>query len=105
MPSKRPTITADVYRDTALDKLVGAIPPAQEAVERKEEPPAQEKKTQNRNYDPTTFYLNDEQLTKLDELALAFKKHKRKRIGRNEIVRALVDQVDLQMLLNLIEVS
>jgi hypothetical protein len=105
MPLKHPTITADVYKDTALDKIVGEAPSAQKGRETKQQPAAQEKKVQNRNYEPTTFYLNDEQLTKLDELALAFKKRKKKRLGRNEIIRALVDQVDLQMLLNLIKVS
>jgi hypothetical protein len=105
MPLKRPTITADVYNNTALDKIVGAAPPAQPPVDRSQEPAAQEKNPQHRNLEPTTFYLNDEQVTKLDELALAFKKRKKKRIGRNEIIRALVNQVDLQMLLDLIRVD
>lgn len=46
----------------------------------------------------TTFYLRPDQLDKLDELALAYKKQTGQRIDRQDIVRRLIDRCDLQTL-------
>jgi Uma2 family endonuclease len=47
-----------------------------------------------------SFYLRPDQLDKLDELALAYKKQVGTRINRNEIVRRLIDRCDLRLLLD-----
>lgn len=43
----------------------------------------------------TSFYITEAQIDKLDDLAHAYKKRTGKRINRNDIVRALIDQADL----------
>jgi hypothetical protein len=45
-----------------------------------------------------SFYLRADQVDRLDELVLTFKKRTGKRINRNDIVRQLVDQCDLDTL-------
>lgn len=47
----------------------------------------------------TSFYLTQEQLDKLDEIAFAYKRSTGKRINRNDIVRFLVDHARLEALL------
>ena len=46
-----------------------------------------------------TIYVSAEQLDKLDELALAYRKRTGKRINRNVIMRKLIDVCDLDLLL------
>ncbi len=47
----------------------------------------------------TTFYLRPDQLDKLDELVYQYKKRTGRRINRNDVVRQLVDQADVEALL------
>jgi hypothetical protein len=47
----------------------------------------------------TTFYLRPDQVDKLDELALAYKRKTGKRVNRNDLVRQLIDQAELDDLL------
>ena len=46
-----------------------------------------------------SFYLRPDQVDKLDELALAYKKHTGIRLNRNELVRRLIDRADLDILI------
>lgn len=48
----------------------------------------------------TSFYIRHDQVEKLDDLAHDYKKRTGKRINRNDIVRALIDQIDLEKLLS-----
>jgi len=52
-----------------------------------------------------TFYLRPDQLDKLDELVLAYRRRTGKRINRNALLRQLIDQVDLSLLLDAHESS
>jgi len=45
-----------------------------------------------------SFYLRPDQVDKLDELALAYKKRTGVRLNRNELVRRLIDRADLDLL-------
>jgi hypothetical protein len=47
----------------------------------------------------TSFYISHKQLDKLDDMAHEYKKRTGKRINRNDIVRHLIDQVDLESLI------
>ena len=60
-----------------------------------------ERKRGEAGSEKTTFYLRPDQLDKLDELALAYKKQTGQRIDRQDIVRRLIDRCDLQMLVEL----
>jgi hypothetical protein len=102
---KRAKVTADTFekKPNALDKLVGNTRTEPEREESRVETETQpEKAVGQRTYKPTSFYLDDNQLEKLDELALAYKKRTGKRINRNDIVRALVDETGLEEIVRLI---
>jgi hypothetical protein len=45
-----------------------------------------------------TFYLSSEQVMKLEDLTYQLKKETRKRLNRNDIVRALIDHATLDQL-------
>lgn len=47
-----------------------------------------------------TFYLRPDQIDKLDELTLAYKRRTGQRLNRNELVRRMIDRCDLQLLLD-----
>lgn len=47
----------------------------------------------------TTFYLRPAQLDQLDELVYQYKKRTGRRINRNDVVRQLIDQADVEALL------
>jgi hypothetical protein len=51
----------------------------------------------------TSFYIRPDQADKLDDLAHEYKKRTGKRIDRQDIVRAIIDEIDLDNLLNLIK--
>ncbi len=51
------------------------------------------------NSEKFTIYVSPDQLDKLDELALAYRKRTGKRINRNVIMRKLIDVCDLELLL------
>jgi hypothetical protein len=48
-----------------------------------------------RNVKPTSFYLTDKQLRKLDDLAYIYNGRTGKRINRNDVIRHLVDTCDI----------
>ncbi len=102
----RAKVTPDTFerKQSAIDKLVGNSP---QVVEQEKKPETKTEDTptqeQQRTYKPTSIYLSDGQLDKLDELALEYKKKIGRRINRNDIVRALVDSTDLDNLLRVIK--
>jgi hypothetical protein len=55
-----------------------------------------------RNLTKTSFYIRPDQADKLDELAYNFKHQRGKRIDRQDIIRTLIDNSNLDQLLNLI---
>lgn len=58
-----------------------------------------ESKKINRTLKPTSFYLLDNQVTKLDELTYTYNQdHPEKRINRNDIIRHLIDQCTIESL-------
>ena len=98
----RAKVTPDTFerKQSAIDKLVGNNPQVVEQETKTVDTPTQE---QPRTYKPTSIYLSEGQLDKLDELALEYKKKSGKRINRNDIVRALVDNTDIDSLLRVIK--
>jgi hypothetical protein len=96
---KRAKVTAETFekRQSAIDKLVGNTPaPSEETQSREEVETQQEKLKGQRTYKPTSFYLDEGQLDKLDDLEHGYKKRTGKRINRNDIIRHLIDYTDLE---------
>jgi hypothetical protein len=93
---KRAKVTTETFdkKLSALDRLIGNQP-QQPATPEPEQPATQEEAKGERTYKPTSFYLNDPLLDKLDDLAHDYKKHTGRRINRNDIVRALIIDTDL----------
>lgn len=100
----------------ALDKLTGRVPsedaPSPPDIETatpqdvKTDTPENSKTVSRQsgvegkaNTEKFTIYVSSEQLDKLDELALAYRKRTGKRINRNVIMRKLIDVCDLDLLL------
>ena len=100
----------------ALDKLTGRVPMEDVAVPQdiktstpqgsnSDIPGNSETVTQQNseegkaNTEKFTIYVSPDQLDKLDELALAYRKRTGKRINRNVIMRKLIDVCDLELLL------
>ncbi len=117
MPPKRAQVPPEVFakRPSALDKLTGTAPDGDtvlpqngdtvmmqngNTVIRQEgntaSPPTRPTKAAG---EKTTFYLRADQLDKLDELVLAYKRRTGTRINRNDIVRQLIDGADLEALI------
>jgi hypothetical protein len=105
---KRAKVTADTFdkKASAIDKLVGNTQIQEiEAEKEQSTPPILPKQDSQRTYKPTSFYLDESQLDKLDDLSHEYKKRTGKRINRNDIVRALIDETDLEHLLRLISLE
>jgi hypothetical protein len=100
----------------ALDKLTGRVPSEDAALppdietatpqDVKADTPENSKTVSRQsgvegkaNTEKFTIYVSSEQLDKLDELALAYRKRTGKRINRNVIMRKLIDVCDLDLLL------
>ena len=102
--SKRAPVPTDAFSRpaSALDKLTGRTP-AEPAENQKAPPPPKAAVTPQSDTsaarEKVSFYLRPDQLDKLDELALAYRKHTGHRLNRNDIIRQLVDLCDLAMLL------
>src|SRR6266700_3562964 len=98
MPVKRASVYADTFDkpQTTIYKLVsGSQQPEQPGAEG--EQPV--KASQARVHKPTSFYLDDETLKRLDKLAYEYNQQTGKRINRNHIIRYLAGQVELGELL------
>ena len=93
---KRSTVGEETYDEpTAIEKLTSTGQAAR--AEREGEQPGEIK--QARIHKPTSFYLDDETLRKLDRLAFQYNEEKRTRVNRNHIVRFLAAGVELGDLL------
>jgi hypothetical protein len=117
MASKRAKVPPEVYgqRPSALDKLTGATAlPNVPAVPHDSNEAARQqgntvlpqagatvhaKSSTRDGNEKVTFYLRPDQVDKLDELALVYKRWTGSRINRNELVRRLIDRADLDLLL------
>jgi len=124
MSGKRAVVPAQSFtkRPTALDKLTGAAPdhdadapqdsdtatpPNRDTVTpsygETSSPPhsetAQPAARGASGLEKTSFYLRPDQLDKLDELALAYRRRTGQRVGRNDLVRRLIDRCDLDSLI------
>jgi hypothetical protein len=92
----------------ALDKLTGRVPiedtVVPQDIKTSTSQPSNTAIPQNSgegkaNTEKFTIYVSPDQLDKLDELALAYRKRTGKRINRNVIMRKLIDVCDLDLLL------
>ncbi len=117
MAPKRATVPSDAFAKppSALDKLTGRAN-SEDTAEIQHSDTVKHQygntvKRQNRNTveqqsgadeaarEKITFYLRPDQIDKLDELVLAYKRRTGSRINRNELVRRLIDRCDLDLLL------
>ena len=117
MPTKRAQLPEEPFarRPTALEKLTGATsagdgnakaessntvsPSHREAATRQKGPAPVAASAGKGATEKVSFYLRPDQVDKLDELALAYKKRTGARLNRNELVRLLIDLADLPLLL------
>ncbi len=100
MPAKKVQISSDLYGEEpgAVQELAGATGPGTSPSVANPTPDAvDEVKPQGktRNVKPTSFYLTDKQLRKLDDLAYIYNGRTGKRINRNDVIRHLVDTCDI----------
>lgn len=86
-------------KQTAIDKLVGNNPTPDAAPE--PALPAAKPKGE-RTYKPTSIYLDDNQLDKLDDLAHEYGKRTHRRTNRNAIIRALVTHTSIEDIVNVL---
>ena len=117
MPTKRAQVPQEPFAKqlSALEKLTGSAAPAEEAARSEDgntvsrqygeaatqhddvaQVPAHVGKAGN---EKISFYLRPDQVDKLDDLVLAFKKRTGVRLNRNELMRRLIDRTNLQLLL------
>ena len=100
MPAKKVQISSDLYgkEPGAVEKLAGDTGPGTApATANPTSDAVEEVKPQGktRNVKPTSFYLTDKQLRKLDDLAYLYNGRTGKRINRNDVIRHLVDTCDI----------
>ena len=118
MAAKRAHLPEEPFarRPTALEKLTGAastgedsaqaqhsstvLPPHGAAATEQEGPGPAAASAGKGATEKVSFYLRPDQVDKLDELALAYKKRTGVRLNRNELVRRLIDRADLQLLVD-----
>src|SRR2546421_12860094 len=100
MPIKRASVNAETFDKppTAIDKLASGSAQRKDQQE-EDQPQAPAATTEQRIHKPTSFYLDKEQLRKLDRLAYEYNEQKGTRINRNHIIRHLVESVSLGELL------
>jgi hypothetical protein len=98
MPEKRKsaflraTQEAQALTPTVSPSVSNTVTPSNsETVEQHERPTAKKD-------EKITFYLTSSQANKLDDLAYEHKKRTGRRINRNDIVRHLIDQCDIDSL-------
>jgi hypothetical protein len=117
MAPKRATVPTDVFgqKGSALDKLTGRTPAERDSGEeygntvlpRDRDTVSQQDRdtvlpqghTDQEIREKLSVYLRPDQVDKLDELALEYRRRTGKRISRVEVVRRLIDASDLQMVL------
>ncbi len=91
--NKRVRATSDIYgekKQSVLEKMIPQQPPHE--AEKEEQPEDhQEQKAKGRTLKQAMFSIGTARELKLDEIALAYNKQRGTRIGRNDIVRYLID--------------
>lgn len=92
--AKKVQIPDNLYDEEpgAIQKLTGGVRPTTTA---QTAPVEETKPAKNRTVKPTSFYLTDKQIRKLDDLAYTYNGRTGKRINRNDIIRHLVDKCDV----------
>ena len=118
MAGTRARVPQEVYgqRPSALDKLTGTAPSPGASADKQdrgeavrqhgntvlpqEGGPAPMPIPSASGNEKVTFYLRPNQVDKLDELVLAYKRRTGVRINRNELVRRLIDRAALDLLLD-----
>jgi len=111
MAKQRVNITPDIYKKqpTVMDKMLTPTEEQKPEEDKTETPPpavqqetqAPKKPAGGRSIKQAAFAIGTEREIKLDELALAYNKQKGTRIGRNDIVRYLIDNAQLEQLLSI----
>ncbi len=109
MAPKRAIVPSDAFTKppSALDKLTGRAntedplePQHRDTVKQQHGSTVkQQSSTDESAREKITFYLRPDQIDKLDELVLAYRRQTGNRINRNELVRRLIDLCDLDLLL------
>ena len=118
MAGKSAKVPQEVYgqRPSVLDKLTGAAPSPGASAEKQGHGEAVRQHGNTvipqeggaapvpiptaAGNEKVTFYLRPDQVDKLDELVLAYKRRTGVRINRNELVLRLIDHADLDLLLD-----
>jgi hypothetical protein len=102
MAPKRATVPSDAFAKppSALDKLTGRASTEDTVKSQDRNTVIPQTVADESAREKITFYLRPDQIDKLDELVLAYKRQTGKRINRNEVVRRLIDLCDLDLLLH-----
>jgi hypothetical protein len=102
MAPKRATVPSDAFAKppSALDKLTGRASTEDTVKSQDRNTVIPQTGADESAREKITFYLRPDQIDKLDELVLAYKRQTGKRINRNEVVRRLIDLCDLDLLLH-----
>jgi hypothetical protein len=102
---QRVNITSDIYGAKKPDVLEKMIAPAQEQREEQPQLTSQETTSSNpaggRTLKQVAFAIGISRETKLDELVFTYNKQKGTRIGRNDIIRYLIDSLTIDDLLRI----
>src|SRR5512135_2150553 len=100
--NKRVRVTSDIYGDkkqSVLEKMIPQQPEQGSEPERSTQEENQEQKSKGRTLKQAMFSIGTARELKLDEIALAYNKQKGTRIGRNDIIRYLIDTLSLEEVL------
>ncbi len=103
---QRVNITSDIYKkQNVLEKMMPEHQQEEEQEEEEQLQPIMKPQSQSskpvggRTLKQAAFAIGIEREVKLDELALAYNKKNGTRIGRNDIIRYLIDNLTLEELL------
>jgi|SRR5882757_5906758 len=99
---QRVNITSDIYGAKKPDVLEKMIAPAQEQkTEEQLQEPVSPKPVKGRTLKQAAFAIGTDREIKLDELVFTYNKQKGMRIGRNDIIRYLIDSLTIDDLLRI----
>jgi hypothetical protein len=95
--NKRVRVTSDIYGEKKQSVFEKMIPQQPEQKNEAEQPleESQEQKPKGRTLKQAMFSIGTARELKLDEIVLAYNKQKGTRIGRNDIIRYLIDTLTL----------
>lgn len=100
--NKRVRVTSDIYAEKKPSVLEKMMPDQREQENELNQPAQeenQEQKSKGRTLKQAMFSIGTARELKLDEIALAYNKQKGTRIGRNDIIRYLIDTLSLEEVL------